>query len=155
MMQRLKRRADFLKATARGRRFATPGLVLQMVARADDPAGPVRVGFTVSRKVGNAVQRNRARRRLKAAAEQVLPRAGLPGHDYVVIGRLGTLSRPFALLVADLEQALARVHQPPRRSGGAPRRRRGKPSNPPAPGATQTRRPPASETQHPHVRRKP
>jgi len=123
-MQRLTRRADFLQA-ARGRRFAMPGLVLQMAARPQDPDGPMRVGFTVSRKVGNAVRRNRARRRLKEAAARVMPRAGLPGHDYVVIGRQGTLTRPFALLLSDMEQALARVHRSPARTGA--RRRRSPP----------------------------
>ncbi len=108
-MERLKRRAEYLRA-ARGRRFAMPGLVLQMTKRPDSEAGPFRVGFTVSRKVGNAVKRNRARRRLKEAAREVMPRYGLPGRDYVVIGRAGTLTRPFALLLADMERALAKVH---------------------------------------------
>lgn len=143
-MQRLTRRADFLRAAARGRRFAAPGLVLQMVESQERPAAPFRVGFTVSKKVGNAVKRNRARRRLKEAAALVLPRAGLPGRDYVVIGRLATLTRPFALLLADLEQALAKVHQPPKRPGGPPRREgRGgaSGSTPSADGASSPRRP--------------
>lgn len=147
-MQRLTRRAEFLRAAARGRRFAAPGLVLQMVAHAEPgPEGaeaPFRVGFTVSKKVGNAVKRNRARRRLKAAAAQVLPRAGLPGRDYVVIGRQATLTRPFALLCADLETALAKVHQPPKRPGGKPGRARtgGAPGpTPSADGARPPRRP--------------
>jgi len=105
---RLRRRADFLKA-ARGRRAAMPGLVLQMRVREAAADAPLRVGFTVTRKVGNAVTRNRAKRRLRAAAAAVLPRYGLPGRDYVVIGRAGTLTRPFALLVADFERALAKV----------------------------------------------
>ncbi len=70
-------------------------------------AGP-RVGFTVSRRVGNAVVRNRVRRRLRAVAERVLPRAR-PAADYVLIGRQGTAARPFADLVADLEAALAKL----------------------------------------------
>lgn len=69
-----------------------------------------RVGYTVTRKVGNAVTRNRAKRRLRAAANAILPRYGLPGRDYVVIGRAGTLTRPFTLLLSDLEKALAKVH---------------------------------------------
>ncbi|GGD21902.1 ribonuclease P protein component [Pyruvatibacter mobilis] len=112
MIERLKQRADFLKA-ARARRVAMPGLVLQMRKRSDAGTpgeAPLRVGFTVTRKVGNAVVRNRAKRRLRAAVAAILPCYGLPGRDYVVIGRAGTLTRPFALLQGDLEQALARVH---------------------------------------------
>ncbi|MEP0068545.1 ribonuclease P protein component [Pyruvatibacter sp.] len=110
MIERLKKRADFLQA-ARGKRAAMPGLVLQMRPYLEkDGDSPFRVGFTVTKKVGNAVVRNRAKRRLRAAAEAMLPRYGLPGRDYVVIGRAGTLSRPFALLLGDLERALAKVH---------------------------------------------
>ncbi|MGD1933014.1 MAG: ribonuclease P protein component [Candidatus Phaeomarinobacter sp.] len=117
MIERLKKRADFLQA-ARGKRAAMPGLVLQMrlrpVSEIENVGQPTfRVGFTVTKKVGNAVIRNRAKRRLRAAAEAILPRYGLPGCDYVVIGRAGTLSRPFALLLGDLERALAKVHGRP------------------------------------------
>ena len=69
----------------------------------------MRVGFTVSRKVGNATRRNRARRRLRAAAGEVLPEHGRPGYDYVLIGRSGTLDRPYDALVADLRTALHKV----------------------------------------------
>ncbi len=109
MIERLKRRAEFLEA-ARGKRVAMPGLVLQMRPRAALDQSPFRIGFTVTRKVGNAVIRNRAKRRLRAAADATLPRYGLPGRDYVVIGRAGTLTRPFELLLSDFEQALAKVH---------------------------------------------
>jgi ribonuclease P protein component len=91
-----------------------PGLVLQ-VWRPDDqdfmhqPNGEIRLGITASRKVGNAVTRNRARRRLRAAARLVLPTNAAPGHDYVLIGRAATLERPFAMLVADLQSALRRL----------------------------------------------
>ena len=70
---------------------------------------PFRVGFTVSRKVGNAVQRNRARRRLSAAVERVMPTHAMGGFDFVVIGRKRTLRRPFTALLADLETALRRL----------------------------------------------
>lgn len=69
----------------------------------------MRVGFTVTKKVGNAVVRNRVKRRLRAAAEEVFPRLGRAGTDYVVIGRLGALTRPFAALLQDLEQAVERI----------------------------------------------
>jgi ribonuclease P protein component len=69
----------------------------------------MRVGFTASRKVGNAVVRNRAKRRLRAAAAQVLPEQGRPGSDYVLIARAGTTDRPFSELIADLERALRRL----------------------------------------------
>jgi ribonuclease P protein component len=81
--------------------------------------GPPRVGFTASRKVGNAVVRNRARRRLKAAADAVLAARARPGTDYVLIARAATPSRPYADLLSDLETALERVERP--RSGDASR----------------------------------
>jgi len=103
---RLKRRAEFLRVAAKGRKAAVHGLVLQDMARGDD--APARVGFTVTRKVGNAVVRNRTRRRLKEAAR--LLEARLPaGHDLVLIGRDGTRARPFALLMDDLLRALERT----------------------------------------------
>lgn len=67
---------------------------------------PIRVGFTVSRKVGGSVQRNRARRRLRAAAEALMPAHAAPGHDYVVIGRAATVKRAFGALEGDIEAAL-------------------------------------------------
>lgn len=74
-----------------------------------DITADLRVGFTVTRKVGGAVTRNRVRRRLKAAAHQVMPEWGRSGIDYVLIGRKGTISRPFELLLEDLETALRRI----------------------------------------------
>ncbi len=108
---RLKRRAEFLRVAAGGRKAALPGLVLQWRRRADD--GPVRVGFTVTRKVGNAVVRNRTRRRLREAARLLLCGPEATGHDLVLIGRDGTRTRPFALLVEDLRRALARAGDAP------------------------------------------
>ena len=83
---------------------------------ATDQNAVIRVGFTVSRKVGNAVRRNRARRRLRAVAMAVLPERGCPGTDYVLIGRSGTLDRPYPALIEDLRQALEGVkgHRPRR-----------------------------------------
>ena len=100
---RLKKRRDFLRASARGKRAARPGLVLQAVA---GQPGQLRVGFTVTKKVGNAVVRNRTRRRLKEAVRLTLPALAAPGWDVVLIGRDGTRARPFASLVEDLRGAL-------------------------------------------------
>lgn len=110
---RLKRRAEFLRVAAARRKWAAPGLVLQAASATGQGEAEVRpafrVGFTVSKKVGNAVARNRARRRLRAAAERLLPDHAAPGNDYVLIGRQDTVTRPFALLLKDLETALRRV----------------------------------------------
>ncbi|MEL6167457.1 MAG: ribonuclease P protein component [Pseudomonadota bacterium] len=106
-VETLTRRSDFLRAS-RGVRAAMPGFVLQMVA--GEP-GKIRVGYTCSKKVGNAVARNRAKRRLRALAADVLSEAGRPGTDYVLVGRAGTTAAlPFAQLRADLKRALARLH---------------------------------------------
>lgn len=110
---RLKRRSEFLRAAKSRRKWVAPGLVLQVRRRGAEGASAedasVRVGFTVSRKVGNAVARNRARRRLRAAADQVIADHAEAGHDFVIIGRAATLQRPFADLVGDLETAMRRL----------------------------------------------
>lgn len=110
-VQVLAKRADFLRA-ARARRQGTGGFLLQARQRAGDEAAEgIRVGFTCSKKIGNAVTRNRAKRRLRAIAREVLPRLGRAGWDYILVGRPGaTVERDFAEMVADLESALARVH---------------------------------------------
>jgi ribonuclease P protein component len=105
-MQRLRHRADFV-ATATGVKVPTAAFVLQARKRADE--GPVRVGFTVSRKIGTAVERNRVRRRLKEVV-RLSAATGLPcGHDYVLIGRRAALSLPFEQITQDFERALRRV----------------------------------------------
>jgi ribonuclease P protein component len=105
--ERLKRRADFLRVAGKGRKAPVHGLVLQALMRGD--AGPIRVGFTVTRKVGNAVVRNRARRRLKEAARLLLRGQDLSGVDLVLIGRDATVRRRFADLIDDFSRALAKV----------------------------------------------
>jgi ribonuclease P protein component len=110
-LERLTRRAEFLKVAEGRRKFVAPGLILQAAAQ---PAGAalrvgVRVGFTASRKVGNAVARNRARRRLRAASAALLPDHAAPGHDYVLIARGGTLTRGYPALLDDLADGLKRL----------------------------------------------
>lgn len=123
-LARLKVRADFLRVAATRRRAVRPGLVLQAAPRPPgcDGAESVRVGFTATRKVGNAVIRNRAKRRLRAAAAAVLSRDGDPATDYVVIARGETAGRPYAELVGDLESALRQIS---RRVGESGARRGG------------------------------
>jgi ribonuclease P protein component len=106
-VQRLRKRAEFLAAAA-GVKVPAAAFVLQARRRGDD--GPARVGFTVSKKVGTAVERNRVRRRLKEAVRRSASRHMHQGHDYVVVGRRTALSVDFARLMGDLEQSLALAH---------------------------------------------
>ncbi|OXE35061.1 MAG: ribonuclease P protein component [Phenylobacterium zucineum] len=101
---RLKIRPDFL-AAAQARSCAKGAVVLQARVRPDD--GPtVRVGFTATKKIGGAVVRNRAKRRMRAAAQQLVPLFGRPGHDYVLIARNGAPTRPWGRLLDDVKSAL-------------------------------------------------
>ena len=104
---RLRRRAAFLLLAAKGRKAPMPGLVLQAMQRGD--TGPARLGFTVTKRVGNAVVRNRVRRRLKEAARLNLAEQPLAGVDLVLIGREGTRRRVFGALREDFRRALAKV----------------------------------------------
>ena len=104
---RLKRRAEFLAVAGKGRKAPSPGLVLQALDRSD--AEPARLGFTVTKKVGNAVRRNRTRRRLRAAARDVLAEQALTGVDLVLIGRDGTAARPFEALKSDFRRLLGKL----------------------------------------------
>jgi ribonuclease P protein component len=103
---RLKRRREFQRVAAKGMRVARPGLVLQVL---EMPGDALRVGFTTSKKIGNAVKRNRARRRLREAARMLLGDGASRGFDLVMIGRDQTATRDFAKLVGDLRGALAQA----------------------------------------------
>jgi ribonuclease P protein component len=109
VMDRLTKRTDFLRV-ARGIRRSAAGVTLELCRTPSPVEDHIRVGFTASRKVGNAVARNRAKRRLRAAAAAVLPLHGRGGHDYVLVARTATLKRDFAGLLNDLSGALAAAH---------------------------------------------
>ena len=118
-MVRLKRRREFLAVAGARCRWATPAFVLQAGPRgAPEEVG---IGFTASRRIGNAVARNRARRRLRAAARALLPGAAQPGYDYVIVARPAILTCPFEALLTDLANAFARIirQRPPGRPQGA------------------------------------
>lgn len=106
---RLKRRAEFLAVAGKGAKAPMPGLVLQLLPRSDD--APFRVGFTVTKKVGNAVVRNRTKRRLREAVRLGLDPQAHRGFDMVVIGRDKTADRPFPELIEDLRRALTRAQR--------------------------------------------
>jgi ribonuclease P protein component len=110
-MERLKSRSDFLRA-ARGVRKVAPSVTLELCPTPDPHkrAEAIRVGFTASRKIGGAVERNRAKRRLRAAAAALLPLYGQGGNDYVLVARPDTLTRPYAGLLDDLAAALQAAH---------------------------------------------
>ena len=107
--ERLKKRPEFLRVAAANNKFVTPGLILQALPHGE-PGALCRIGFTVTRKVGNSVARNRARRRLRAIvaerAQEGFPRS----FDLVVIGRTTTLDRPYADLKRDLAWAMKRLN---------------------------------------------
>ena len=106
-MQRLTQRADFL-AAARAAKAPAAAFVLQ--ARKRDDEGPVRFGFTVTKKVGNAVERNRVRRRLREVVRLAEPGGTRAGHDYVLVGRRAALATPFARMRDEFDGALRRMH---------------------------------------------
>lgn len=111
-LTRLQKRADFL-AAARGIRKVAGAVTLELAQTPEDRRadGTLRVGFTASRKIGNAVARNRAKRRLRAAASAQLPLLGRPGHDYVLVARASVLSCDYAALLGNLAEAIGSAHR--------------------------------------------
>ncbi|WP_083240472.1 ribonuclease P protein component [Methyloceanibacter methanicus] len=143
---RLKTRSEFVFVKG-GTRFATPSLVLQARRRTRPTPSPemARFGFTATKRLGGAVVRNRARRRLKEAVRLAAPSRARAGYDYVLIARGGAVQRPFTEVIKDLQRALIKVHEP-----SAGHRRRNSPSasadrtnrarqQPPGPNSTWTR----------------
>ncbi|MDZ7905602.1 MAG: ribonuclease P protein component [Cypionkella sp.] len=108
-IQTLTKRADFLRASS-ARRMGTGSFLLQARARGDDTAA-IRIGFTASKKIGNAVARNRAKRRMRALVRAVLPDLGRAGWDYVLVAKpQATITRDYADMLADLTRALGQIH---------------------------------------------
>jgi len=110
-LERLRKRSQYLNVAKAGERFVTPAFIIQISQRSLE--GAYRYGITASRKVGGAVKRNRAKRRLRALIHQILPEKGRPGFDYVFIARIEVLRRNFALMEQELESALKRLHEKP------------------------------------------
>lgn len=110
----IKKRADFLAAN-RGKRFATPGFVLLVRDRQDDDL-TIRLGITITKKVGNAVVRNRMRRRFRELAREMLAARGKAGADHILIGRDGGIEKDFGELRADMVRALDKLATPVIRS---------------------------------------
>ncbi|MCC9624371.1 ribonuclease P protein component [Thalassospira sp. MA62] len=137
-MERLKKRAEFLRVAGTRRKWVTQGLILQGAPRPGikpdtEYAGEerlARVGFTVTKKVGKAVVRNRVRRRLRAVADQLMAEHAIPGWDYVVIGRQQTIERPFEKLVEDMRFALRRIPDAKPSSSDQRRPRKGRGGRP-------------------------
>lgn len=106
-IERLKKRSEFL-ACAQGPSSAKGAVVVQARPRRDD-SNSIRVGFTATKRIGGAVERNRAKRRMREAARLLVPEYGQPGHDYVIIARGGAISRSWPRLLDDVKSALIRL----------------------------------------------
>ena len=109
--ERLLKRADFV-AAQRGRRFSTPLMTVQGLARVQSCDQPARMGLTVTRKVGTATERNRIKRRLRAAL-RLCAWDAKPGVDYVIVARRDLLAAPFTSIVTDIENAMSRLGDKP------------------------------------------
>ena len=116
-LPRLTRRGEFLRAASKGRKATRPGLVLQALPSGE--GAPLRLGFTATKKIGGAVVRNRAKRRLREAARLTLAADAAPGWDLVLVARDSTAKRPFAQLLGDLRGALRQAGVPAAPKEGA------------------------------------
>ena len=108
-LERLQKRAQFLTIARTGRKAVTQGLILQARPLEAGQETGIRIGYTASRKVGGSVQRNRARRRLRAVVHDVMNAMAMPGHEFVLIARANTLTRSYDGLLADIRCALGKV----------------------------------------------
>lgn len=120
-MQRLTKRTDFVRISRNKQAIFTPGFILQFFQRqAEEHTGMLypeaRIGFTASRKVGNAVKRNFAKRRMRMLVQSILPMHARDSYDYVCVARTAILTRPFPQLEEDFRQAALRLHQSPPRA---------------------------------------
>jgi ribonuclease P protein component len=109
----LKHRAGFLAAAASGFKFVKPSVIVQARKRAatELSPSPIRIGFTATKKLGGAVERNRAKRRLRAAARLLVPALGLQDCDYVFVGREAAIKGTFDDLIRDMKHALKRLSE--------------------------------------------
>jgi ribonuclease P protein component len=106
-LERLKKRSEFLAVSKTGEKWVTPAFIIQIHERATE--GPFRYGITASRKVGGAIERNRAKRRLRVLIRNILPPIGRLGTDYVFIARQEILKRDFGLMEQELQSALTKL----------------------------------------------
>lgn len=105
----IKKRPDFIRAYQKGSHVVKSGFILQVFRRSE--SGAVRIGFTATKKLGKAVERNRAKRRLRALSARILPERGEQGCDYVFVARKGVFDRPFGRLCRDLKDALKEIKE--------------------------------------------
>ena len=108
-LERLKKRSEFLAVSKTEKRWVTPAFVIQVYQRASE--GPFRYGITASRKVGGAVERNRAKRRLRVLIKNILPALGQSGVDYVFIARQEILKRDFAVMEEELSRGMIMLNK--------------------------------------------
>lgn len=111
MIQRLLKRSDFLACAASGHKWVRPAFMLQLNKRADSEDAAPRLGFTTTKKLGNAVVRNRIRRRLREAARLALPEIAQPHYDYVLIGRPDAATIEFEALKYEMAEGMQKLHQ--------------------------------------------
>jgi ribonuclease P protein component len=131
-LERLRKRWQFL-AVAKGRALARGSVLVQVAPRADNPdPSLIGVGFTATKRIGNAAVRNRAKRRLREAARVLVPLHGLPAHDYVVVARASVTTRDWARLLDDMKSALISLAAPPSNEARGDEARPARKTRPPA-----------------------
>ncbi|HPF47103.1 MAG: ribonuclease P protein component [Alphaproteobacteria bacterium] len=112
-IETIKKRSDFLRVAETRKKWISPAVIVQVAKNKDIVADKIRVGYTASKKVGNAVLRNRAKRRMREAARLVMSENGVKSHDYVLIARKEITERPYSELIRDLKWSLKRLHVEP------------------------------------------